>query len=33
MVFAVVLSEFKEVKPELESSFNQYEDYKKNIEK
>ena len=28
IVFEVVLSEFKEIKPKFESSFNEYEDYK-----
>ena len=31
IVFEVVLSEFKEVKPEFESSFNDYEDYKQRL--
>ena len=31
IVFAVVLSEFKEVKPEFESSFNQYNDYQNTL--
>ena len=31
IVFAVVLSEFKEVKPEFESSFNEYEDNKQTL--
>ena len=31
IVFAVVLSEFKEFKPEFESSFNEYEDYKQTL--
>ena len=30
IVFEVVRSEFKEVKPEFESSFNEYEDYTPN---
>ena len=32
-MFEVVLSEFKEVKPEFESSFNEYKNFKQNIEK
>ena len=31
IVFAVVLSEFKEVKPEFDSSFNQYKDYQNTL--
>ena len=31
IVFAVVLSEFKEVKPEFDSSFNQYNDYQNTL--
>ena len=31
IVFAVVLSEFKEVKPEFELSFNEYEDDKQTL--
>ena len=30
IVFAIGLSEFKEVKPEFESPFNRYEDYQKH---
>ena len=32
IVFAVVLSEFKEFKPEFESSFNQIKDYQNTLE-
>ena len=31
IVFAIVLSKFMEVKPEFESSFNEYEDYKQTL--
>ena len=31
IVFEVVLSEFKKVKPEFESPFNEYEDYKQTL--
>ena len=30
-MFEVVLSEFKEVKPEFESSFNEYENFKQTL--
>ena len=31
IVFEAILSEFKEVKPEFELSFNEYEDYKQTL--
>ena len=30
-VFAVILSEFKEAKPEFEASFDQYNDYQNTL--